>query len=326
MRRRELLALGSAAALARPAVLRAQAAKPVIGFLHSGAPDENAERMAAFLKGLSDAGFIEGQNVSLEYRWAMGKNDKLPALAAELVQRQVALIVTVASAVATRAAKDATSTIPIVFSTGGDPIDLGFVASLAHPGGNITGVTSLNVELASKRLGLFRELVPTATYYFALVNPTSPLTAPFTKDLASGSSALGLHFEILHASNDTEIETAFATVARQPGAVMVFAPDAFFYIRRTQIVALATKDAIPTLFDVPEYIETGGLMSYGSDFSDVLQISGNYAARILKGEKPANLPVAQSTKFTMAINLKTAKALGLTVSPLLLAQTDNLVE
>ncbi len=203
---------------------------------------------------------------------------------------------------------------------------LGLVASLSHPGGNVTGVTSLNTEIASKRLGLFRELVPNAARYYALVNPTSPLTAPFAKDLQAGAKTLGIEVELLRASTDAEIAAAIESAARPPGSVLIFASDSFFYIRREAIAKLAAARAVPTVFDVPEYVEAGGLMSYGSDFSDVMQIAGRYTGRILKGEKPADLPVTQSEKFKLALNLKTAKALNLTAPPILLAQADEVIE
>jgi putative ABC transport system substrate-binding protein len=327
MRRRELILGLAGAAVVAPLTARAQQSPvPVIGFLNSGSPEQYEQRLAAYFKGLAGGGFVEGHNVAVDYRWAMGDNDRIPALAAELVQRKVAVIVALASTVAAHAAQAATSTIPIVFGTGADPVRLGLVASLSRPAGNITGVTSQNVELASKRLGLFRELVPQAARHFGLINPTSPLAQPFVEDLQFGAAAMGLRCDILRAESDAEIDTAFVTVAAQPGSVLIVSSDAFFYIRRTKLAALALQHAIPTLFDVHEYVEVGGLMSYGSDFLDVLQFAGAYTARILNGQKPADLPVAQSTRFELAINLKTAKALGLTVPPILLAQADDVIE
>jgi putative ABC transport system substrate-binding protein len=325
MRRRELI-LGGVAAVAPLAAYAQQPAPPVIGFLNSGSPDQYAQRLAAYFKGLAEGGFVDGRNVMVEYRWATGRNDALPTLAAELVRHQPAVIATIASSAASLAAKAATSTIPIVFATGADPVALGLVASLSRPGGNVTGATSLNVELGSKRLGLFGELIPPPARYFVLVNPTSPIANPLIKDLKSSAAARGLHVGILEASTDPEVEAAFGAVSAQQGSVLIFAPDPFFYIRRAKLAALALEHAVPTLFDVHEYVEAGGLMSYGSDFSDVLQLAGAYTARILNGEKPADLPVAQSTKFELAINLKTAKALGLTVPPILLAQADDVIE
>jgi putative ABC transport system substrate-binding protein len=224
------------------------------------------------------------------------------------------------------AARNATKTIPIVFAIGADPVELGLVESLSRPGGNATGVTSLNTELAAKRLGLFRELVPKATRFLAMVNPTSQLTGPYIKDLKNGAATVGIHVDILQASTDAEIETLFATIAKEPGSALLSASDSFFYIRRPQIIGLAARYAIPMAFDTHEYVEDGGLMSYGSDFSDVLETAGRYTGRILKGETPADLPVAQSNKYELGINLKTAKALGLTVPSRVLALADDVVE
>jgi putative ABC transport system substrate-binding protein len=325
VRRREFIALNAGAACWPFAARAQQSAMPVIGFLHSGSPDQNVGRLAAYRQGLSEAGFVEGRNIAIEFRWSEGRNDALAALAAGLVELKVAVIVAVASTAAALAAKTATMTIPIVFGVGADPVELGLVPSLSRPAGNVTGVTSLNTDLAAKRLAIFRELVPGSAHYLAMVNPTSPLTQPFVRDLQAGAAKLGLSMEILPASTDREIETAFDERARSGGALMV-APDSFFYIRRAQIVALALHGAVPTIFDVPEYVEAGGLISYGSDYLDVLRLAGIYTGRIVKGEKPADLPVVQSSKFAMTINLKTAKALGLAVPPILLAQADKVIE
>lgn len=321
-----LMFLGSAACL-RPRVLAAQqSAMPVIGFLHSGSAEQNVERLAAFRKGLSDRGFIEGKNVRIEYRWAEGRNDELPALAADLVRQHVALIATPGSTPASVAAKAATSSIPIVFAVGTDPVALGLITSLSRPGGNATGVTSLNAELAAKRLGLFRDLVPNAARYFTLINPTSELARPFTRDLESAAATLGITIEVLRASTDSEIEAAFASLPQQPGTVMVFGPDAFFYTRRAQIAELALRHAVPTIFDVGDYVKAGGLVGYGADFLNVMELAGRYAGRILQGEKPADLPVQQPTKFELVINVKTAKALGIEVPTKLLLIADEVVE
>lgn len=321
-----LMFLGSAACL-RPRVLAAQqSAMPVIGFLHSGSAEQNVERLAAFRKGLSDRGFIEGKNVRIEYRWAEGRNDELPALAADLVRQHVALIATPGSTPASVAAKAATSSIPIVFAVGTDPVALGLITSLSRPGGNATGVTSLNAELAAKRLGLFRDLVPNAARYFTLINPTSELARPFTRDLESAAATLGITIEVLRASTDSEIEAAFASLPQQPGTVMVFGPDAFFYTRRAQIAELALRHAVPTIFDVGDYVKAGGLVGYGADFLNVMELAGRYAGRVLQGEKPADLPVQQPTKFELVINVKTAKALGIEVPTKLLLIADEVVE
>ena len=327
MRRREFISLLTGTAAAWPLAARAQQpAMPVIGFLHTGSPSENAKRLAAFLKGLGDGGFVDGRNVVIEYHWAAGNNGALPAMAAELVRRKVTMIVTPASTAAAVVARAATSTIPIVFAIGADPVALGLVTSLSRPGGNATGTASLNAEVGAKRLGLLRELVPQAARYYVLVNPTSPLAAPFIKELESGAASLGIHLEILRASNDAEIEARFAALPEGPGNVMVFGPDALFYTRRAQIAALAVRHAVPAIFDDRAYVEAGGLLNYGADWATLMELTGGYAARVLKGEKPADLPVQQATKFELVINLKTAKALGLAVPQKLLLLADDVVE
>jgi putative ABC transport system substrate-binding protein len=324
-RRKFLATLGGAAAW--PVAVRAQQpAVPVIGFLHSGSPEQNAKRLAAFRKGLNEAGFVEGQNVAIEYRWAAGESDKLPALATDLIRRRVDVIATAGSTPASVVAKAATTTIPIVFAVGADAVALGLVASLNRPGGNVTGITSLNADVAAKRLGVLRELVPQATRYFTLVNPTSQLAEPFIKDLQAGAASLAIHIDVLHASTDGEIEAAFAGLPQPAGTVLIFPPDAFFYIRRERIAALAARHTVPTIFDGRDYVDAGGLASYGADFLNVMELAGNYTARILKGEKPADLPVVQAAKFELVINLKTAKALGVTVPPTLLAIADEVIE
>ncbi len=329
MRRREFIALfgGAAMSATRLSPVRAQqAAMPVIGFLHSSSPEENVRRLDAFLEGLHESGFVEGRNVGIEYRWALGHTEKLPALAADLVRRQVAVIATPGSTVASVAAKQATSTIPIVFTSGSDPVELGLVASLNHPGGNLTGVTSVNADISAKRLGLLRELVPQATRYFALVNPASQLAEPFTRDLQAGAARLGIQIEVLRASTDAEIEALFSGLPRQGGGVLVSSPDAFLYSRRKQLATLALSYHVPASFDVRDYVDAGALVSYGADYLNVMQLAGSYTGRILKGEKPADLPVVQPEKFELVINLKTARALGLSVPPMLLATADDVVE
>jgi putative tryptophan/tyrosine transport system substrate-binding protein len=327
MKRRDFIGALAGAASVWPLALRAQQpAVPVVGFLHSGAPEQNVKRLTAYRKGLSQAGFVEGRNVAIEFRWAMGQNDKLPALAADLIRRQVAVIATPGSTPAAVVAKAATSTIPIVFAAGADPVALGLVASLNRPGGNVTGSTSLNADVAAKRFGLMREFVPQAAHYFALVNPTSVLAEPFIKDLQAGAATLGIEVEVLRASTDGEIDAAFANLAKQPGSVLILGPDAFFYIRRPEIAALAVRRRVPAIFDGRDYVDDGGLASYGADFLNLMQLAGSYTGRILKGEKPADLPVAQSAKFELVINLKTAKALGIAVPPTLLAIADDVIE
>jgi putative tryptophan/tyrosine transport system substrate-binding protein len=328
MRRRSFIALIGGAAAAWPYAARAeQPAKiPVIGFLHGASQRESAKRLAAFHKGLNEAGFIEGQNVAIEYRWADGRTDRLPDMAAELIRRQVAVIATPGSASAAVAAKAATATVPIVFATGADPVGLGLVASLNRPGGNATGIVSQNVELAAKRLEMMREMVPQASHYFAFINPASPLTEPFIKDLLAGAAILGIQIAMLRASTDAEIEAAFAGLPQQAGTVLVFSSDAFLYSHRAQIVALVARHAVPAIFDGIDYVSAGGLASYGADFLNVMQLAGDYTGRILKGEKPADLPVVQAAKFELVINLKTAKSLGLSVPDKLLALADEVLE
>jgi putative tryptophan/tyrosine transport system substrate-binding protein len=257
---------------------------------------------------------------------ALGQNERLPELAADLVRKQVALITTPGSTAAAVAAKRATGAIPIVFSSGTDPVDLGLVESLNRPGGNATGITSLNAELAAKRLGVFRELVPNVSRYFTLVKPTSELAAPFVKDLERAAASLGIRVEVLNANTSSEIDAAFAQIPQQAGCGMVFGPEGFFFVHRAQIADLALARGLPTIFDVRDYVEAGGLASYGSDYYNVMELTGEYVARVLKGERPADLPVQQATKFEMVVNGKTARALGIEISPALLAIADNVIE
>jgi putative tryptophan/tyrosine transport system substrate-binding protein len=327
MGRREFIALFAGAAAGWVFAARAeQSTTPVIGFLHAGSPEQNVLRLAAYRKGLSDAGFVEGQNVAIEFRWADGHVDRLPGMAADLVRQQVAVIATPGSTDAALAAKSVTKTVPIVFAAGADPVALGLVASLNRPGGNVTGATSINAELQGKRLGLIRPLVPQDARYFVLVNPTSVLAAPFVKELQAAAANLALHAEVLHASTDAEVNAAFAQVAQYPGAVLLVSTDAFFFSRHAQIVALAARNKLPAMFDNREYATAGGLMSYGADFYNVLQLAGVYTGRVLRGEKPADLSVLRPTKYEFVINLKTAKAFGLSVPPTLLALADEVIE
>ena len=326
MRRRTFIAGAGAAALL-PFAARAQtSAMPVIGFLHAGSPDENAKRLDAFRKGLAGAGFVEGQNVAIEYRWASGRTQDLAALAADLIGKSVTLIVTPGSTAAAVAAKAATSTVPIVFSSGTDPVALGLVASLNRPGGNATGITSLNAELAAKRLGLFRELVPGLTRYFTLVRPSSELAAPFVADLQGAAASLGVGVEVLRADTSNEIDAALASIPQQAGCGMIFGPEGLFYIHRIRIAELALARSLPAIFDVRDYVDAGGLASYGSDYFNVMELTGNYVARVLRGEKPAELPVQQATKFELVINRRTAKALGIDISRTLLATADDVID
>jgi putative tryptophan/tyrosine transport system substrate-binding protein len=327
MRRRDFLTAAAVVACGLPLGVRAQQpARLTIGFLHSATPQRTAKRLNAFLKGLNDAGFVEGKNVEIEYRWADGQNDKLSAMAADLVQKNVTVITTAGSTPAAVVAKAATSSIPIVFGTGGDPVAMGLVASLNRPGGNITGVTSTNVGSTSKRLALIHQLVPSAQRYFALVNPGSALTEPFLKDLAASAPMLQIRYDVLRATNEQEINRSFAALPPGPGNVLVSCPDAYLYSQRAQIAGLAAHFGVPTAFDVRDYVEDGGLLSYGTDYLNVMELAGGYVGRVLRGEKPADLPVVQSDKFELVINLKTAKALGLAVPPTFLALTDEVIE
>jgi putative ABC transport system substrate-binding protein len=326
MKRREFITILSGAA-AWPLAPRAQQpAMPVIGFLHSGSPEPNANRVAAFRKGLAEAGYVEGQNVVIEFRWAAGQDDRLPDLAADLIRQRVAVIATPASTPAALAAKAATTSIPIVFAIAADPVALGLVASLNRPGGNATGVSFQFVELMSKQLGILRELVPAANRFVALVNPNSAFTDAVVKDLQASASALGLPIEILHAGTAREIDAAFANLVQKPGGALLVGPDAFFTNRRAQIVTLAARHALPAIYYVREFAEIGGLMSYGTNVVNGNQLTGIYVGRVLKGEKPADLPVVQPTKFELVVNLNTARALGIQVPPTLLALADEVIE
>jgi putative tryptophan/tyrosine transport system substrate-binding protein len=327
-RRQFILLLGGAAA-ARPLAARAQQpAMPVIGFLDSRSSDALAERLRGFRQGLRDTGYVEGENVMIVYRWADNQFDRLPVVAAELVRRQVAVIVTSGSPVVALAAKLASTTIPIVFLAGSDPVGLGLVASLARPGGNLTGINFFAAELEAKRLELVRELVPTATRIAVLINPANPVNVESTRlrDIETAARAMALQIEFLRASTSREIESAFATFARErPDAIFV-ANDGFFNSRRVQLVQQAAHYRVPAIYTGREYSEIGGLMSYGANIADAYRQVGVYAGRILKGAKPADLPVEQSTKFELVINAQTARTLGLAVQPTLLARADEVIE
>ena len=296
----------------------------MIGFLHQGSADQNIERIATFRQGLAQAGFVENKNVAIEFRWAEGRFDRLQSLAAELVQRQVSVIATPFSTDAALAAKAATTTIPIVFLTSADPVQIGLVPSLNKPGGNVTGVTTLNTELAPKRLEFLRDLVPDAASYFALVNPTSNLAENFIRDIEAAGTRLGIRIELAKASNETELEAAFAGIP--PQSLLVSGTDAFFFVQRERIAALTVRYRVPSAFDAPAYTRAGGLLSYSGDDTNLLLLTASYVGRILKGEQPSDLPVAQPTKFVLTINLKTAKALGVRVPPTLLARADEVIE
>ena len=325
MRRRDFITLVGGGAVAWPLVAHAQqAAMPVIGFLHSGSPEPNARRLAGFRKGLSDAGLVEGKNVAIEFRWAQGKDDRLPELAADLIRQRVAVIATLSSTTAAVAAKAATSTIPIYFLIADPPVELGLVTSLNRPGGNATGITTLAAELAAKRLSLLRELVPQAASMAALIKPSHPSAKPVTQSLQATARTLGVQLNVLDASSDHEIEAVYA--ALKPRAALLVATDPFFFVRRAQLVALSARHAVPTIYDSREFAEAGGLMSYGPNHVNLWAQAGTYVARILRGEKPSDLPVTQAALFEMVINLKAAKPLGVAVPPSMLALADEVIE
>jgi len=325
LHRREVITLLGGAA-AWPLAARAQhPAMPVIGFLGVRSPDDTVT-LAAFRRGLNEGGFVEGQNVMVEYRWAIGQYDRLPAQAAELVQKPVAVLVSAGGEPAALAAKAATSTIPIVFTIGDDPVKLGLVASYNRPGGNLTGINIFTTTLEAKRLGLLHELVPQAAAIGVLLNANFPAAERQLRDVQGAARAIGLQIHALRANIDREIEVAFETVASQRIAALAVAASPFFTTRRDKVVALAARHAVPTMYTAREYAVDGGLMSYGIDVPDVYRQIGLYAARILKGAKPADLPVLQPTKFELVINLKTARALGLQIPDRLIALADEVIE
>jgi ABC-type uncharacterized transport system substrate-binding protein len=334
VRRREFItALGGTAAASSvsclvswPLPAHAQPALPVIGFLSSASPGRDAGRLDAFRQGLSEAGYAEGRNVAIEYRWAEEQNDRLPALAADLVRRQVAVIAVAGQVLGVLAAKAATRTIPVVFLTGADPVALGLVASLNRPGGNVTGVTTLSVELEPKRLELLYGLVPTATSIGALVNPTNPNAEVQTRELQPAARALGLKLELLHATSERDFDGVFARLAELKAGGLVIGTDGLFISRGEQLGALAARHSVPAIFQFRAFAAAGGLMSYGGSLTDMYRQSGVYTGRILKGEKPADLPVQQVTKVELILNLKTAKALGLSIPLPLLGRADEVIE
>jgi putative tryptophan/tyrosine transport system substrate-binding protein len=328
LRRREFVTLLGGAAAAWPLVARAQQpAMPVIGFLHIAFPGPYTQHLVAFRQGLKQSGYVEGQNVAIEYRWASNETDRLPELAADLVRRQVALIVAAGGPPSALAARAATSTIPIVLVFGADPVRLGLVASLNRPGGNVTGISSMNNELSSKRLGLLHELLPGAARFGVLVNPDNPsITESFVTELQTAASAIGRQIEVVTASTNGDIDTAFATLVKKRADALLISPDALFVTRRVQLITLAVRHALPALYHRRELAEAGGLMSYGSDLPNQYRQTGVYVGRILKGEKPAEMPVQLPTKFDLVINLIAAKALGLDVPPTLLARADEVIE
>ena len=327
MKRREFISLVGGTVATWPLAAHAQQpAMPIIGFLDSKSPEASAHLVAEFRRGLNGSAFIEGQNVAIEFRWAQNQYDQLPALAADLVRRRVDVIAATGGPAAL-AAKAASATIPIVFRIAADPIAAGLVASLSRPGGNVTGVTSLNLEVGSKRLEFLHELVPTATIMAALVNPTNPRNAEIlSRDLQATARLLGLQLHLLHASSDADIDAVFATLTELRAAGLVIGTDALFTSRDEKLAALGLRFRMPTIYQWREFVAAGGLMSYGGSFADSYRLAGVYTGRILKGEKPADLPVQQATKLELFINLKTAKALGITVPPTLLALADEVIE
>ena len=327
MRRREFITLLGGAAAWPIAASAQQPAMPVIGFLGAESPDLVESRLRAFRQGLSETDAVEGHNVAIEYRWAEGHNDRLPALAADLVSRQVTVIALPGSTPAALAGKAATTAIPIVFGVAVDPVGVGLVASLARPGGNLTGVTTLNLEVVPKRVELLHELMPTATAVALLVNPTSStLAETSTRDAQAAARTLGLELRVLHASTERDFDAVFATLVERPAGGLVIAPDAFFNSHLEQLAALALRHAVPAFYQFREFAGAGGLMSYGGDVTDTYRQAGIYSGRILKGEKPAELPVQQSAKVELIINMKTATALGLTVPTALLVRADEVIE
>ena len=328
MQRREFMTLLGGAAAAWPLAARAQQpALPVVGFINAGSADGSVRFVAAFRKGLNETGYIEGQNVMVEYHWLEGHNDRVPALVADLVRRQVAVIATPASAPGALAAKAATATIPIVFGVPEDPVQLGLVASLARPGGNATGINFFRQEVVAKRLRLLHDLVPKAVRVAVLVNPANAATAELTlREAQEAAPTIGLQIQILNATTIGEIDAAFATLARERPDALFVAGDAFFLERRVQFATLAARDRIPSTYAARELVAAGGLMSYGTDIADMFHQVGVYTGSILKGAKPADLPVLQTTKFEFVINRTTAKALGLTIPAGVLSIADEVIE
>jgi putative ABC transport system substrate-binding protein len=328
--RRELMSLiGGAAALGWPLVTRAQQRIPVIGWLSAGSAESDniPARLIAFRRGLSDAGYVEGENVAIEYRWAESQYDRAPDLVADLVRRQVSVIFAVGGFPMAFAAKAATTTIPIIFNLGGDPVQLGLVASLNRPGGNVTGVAELATELAGKRLDLLHELVPAAAVVALLVNPTNTANRELeTSSLRDVANSLGLQLHVLSASSAGEIDAAFATLAELRASALIVSVDTLFTSQRTQIVALAARHAVPAIYGWREYPAEGGLMSYGPNLADSYRLAAVYVAKILKGTSPADLPVEQSVKIELVINLKTAKTLGLTIPLTIIGRADEVIE
>jgi putative tryptophan/tyrosine transport system substrate-binding protein len=327
VRRRDFVKIIFGSAAIWPVAVRAQqSAMPVIGFINLASAKGYSRQLAAFLKGLGETGYVDGQNVVIEYRWAEGQEDRLPAMAADLVRRQVAVMAATTTPAAL-AARAATTTIPIVFELGADPIRLGLVASLNRPGGNVTGVTQLNVVVAPKRLELLHELLPTASVIGLLVNPANlSLAEARTKELQAAARTLGLQLDILNASNERDLDAVFAKLSQSRTGGLVISPDPFYISHAEQLAALTVRHAVPAIFETREFAEAGGLMSYGASHADSYRLTGVYTGRVLKGEKPADMPVQQSTKVELFLNLKAAKALGLNVPNTLIGRADEVFE
>ena len=326
MQRREFITLLGGGAVVWPLVARAQqSAMPVVGFLHGAAPGPFTRLVAAFRDGLKDNGYVEGQNVAIEFRWAGGEYDQLPALATDLIDRHVSVIAAIGP-VASLAAKAATTTVPVVFTTNADPVKLGLVASLNDPGGNLTGINVFTGVMEGKRLGLLTEMLPRVSLIAVLVNPTNRQTETSAKEIQAAAAAAGRQVIILNANNERDIDAAFAGITERRAGALLVGNDIFFNSRRDQIVELAARYKLPAIYEFREFVDAGGLMSYGTNLTDIYHQAGNYVGKILKGTKPAELPVMQSTKFELVINLKTAKALGLALPSGLLSIVDDVIE
>jgi putative tryptophan/tyrosine transport system substrate-binding protein len=325
--RREFISLLGGAAAWPTAAVAQQPAIPVVGILAAASPDENSVRLRAFREGLRAAGYIEGQNVKIEYRWAEAHTGRLPELAAQLVHDQVTVLVSAGGTASALAAKSATASIPIVFGTAADPVELGLVASLSRPGGNMTGVTSLNVEVGPKRLELLRELLPSVTIMALLVNPAVPaLAEPTSRSFQAAAQSLGVQIHVVHASSERDFNAVFETLIQLHAGALAIAPDSLFTAHSKQLAELTIRHVLPAIYEFREFVAAGGLMSYGSSETEYYRLIGSYAATILKGENPADLPVQQATKVELIINLKTAKALGITFPLTLLGRADEVIE
>jgi putative tryptophan/tyrosine transport system substrate-binding protein len=326
MRRRDFISIFGSAAAVWPRAARTQQAMPVIGYLHVGWPQARRDQVAAFQRGLSEAGFVEGRDVIIEYRWAEDQYDRLPGFLSDLIHRRVAIIVAAAGTNTVLAAKALNITIPIVFSTSGDPVRSGLVASLNQPGGNVTGVVDMGADLAAKQVGLLHELLPRAERFAVLFNPKNEFAGSVTTDVQTAASAIGRQVEVLAASANSDIDAAFASLIQKRADALLVAPDTLFTTRRVQLVTLAARHVVPTMYALREFVEAGGLMSYGASIVDRERLLGIYVGRILKGEKPADLPILRASKFEFVINLQTAKTLGIDVPATLTARADEVIE